>query len=61
MKKNKDTEENSEFCMHIEEIAEQVRHWPKWAGGKGLKPLRCPTCDQELLKSKWQSGCGGSL
>ena len=48
MKKNKDTFENSDFWKHIEEVAEQVHHWPTWMGGGGVKPLRCPTCNQKL-------------
>jgi len=50
MVKNKDTAENKAFWEHIEKIAKQVRHYPKWAGGKGVEPLQCPTCNQKLPK-----------
>jgi hypothetical protein len=50
MKKNTSTPENKAFWKHIEDAADEVRHWPKWAGGGGVKPLQCPTCNQKMSK-----------
>src|ERR1035441_3766239 len=44
--KNKTTPENREFWEHVERVAEQVRHWPESAGGKGVEPLCCPCCNR---------------
>ena len=37
-------EEKLTFWKHVENISEEVRHWPKWMGGEGVEPLQCPTC-----------------
>jgi hypothetical protein len=39
-----------ELAAHLEEVSEQVRHWPKWMGGEGVEPLCCPTCNRPLDK-----------
>jgi hypothetical protein len=48
---NLNTPEGRDFWAHIEMIAEQVRHWPKWMGGDGVEPLTCPTCNRPLEKT----------
>jgi hypothetical protein len=52
--KNKTTAENRAFWEHAERVAEEVRHWPKWAGGKGVEPRCCPTCERPLEKTAEQ-------
>jgi hypothetical protein len=52
MKKNKDTEENRAFWKFVEDTAERVSHWPKSQGGGGVKPLHCPSCNQQLPEEK---------
>jgi hypothetical protein len=46
--KNKSTEKNEIFWNHVEKVAEQIRHRPKWAGGEGIKPICCPTCNRPI-------------
>lgn len=50
--KNKSTPEHKAFWDHIEETAEQVRHWPKWMGGRGVEPLVCAVCNRPLLDNR---------
>ena len=48
MTKNKSTAENRAYWDFVEKTAEQVRHWPKWAGGDAEEPVCCPTCSKPL-------------
>lgn len=52
MTRNLNTPENRAFWDFVRETAERVRHWPKWAGGEGIAPVCCPTCNRPLEVQK---------
>jgi len=50
------------FWLHIKQVSEQVRHWPKWADGDGVEPITCPSYDRvlkpEIIAYMCPNNCG---